>query len=155
MTQQMTIHYCAEADREDLYPLLFLADPSEAQIERYAKTGHCYYGQVGNRMIGVYVLMETEKEILELKNIAVAFQFRQQGYGKALLMDAIEKAKEHGAKMLEVCTGNSSIDQLVFYQKCGFRMKAIERDYFTKHYEEPIYENGIQCIDQVRLSLEL
>ncbi len=60
-----------------------------------------------------------------------------------------------GYKTLEVCTGNSSIGQLALYQKCGFRMSGIERDFFIKHYHEPIFENGIQCRDRVRLTQEL
>lgn len=56
---------------------------------------------------------------------------------------------------LVVGTGNSSFDQLALYQKCGFRMKGIIEDYFIEHYEEPIFENGIQCRDMIRLSLKI
>ncbi|MFT6735800.1 MAG: hypothetical protein ACJAS9_004014, partial [Polaribacter sp.] len=30
-------------------------------------------------------------------------------------------AKQSGAKIIEVGTGNSSLSQLALYQKCGFR----------------------------------
>jgi len=63
-------------------------------------------------------------------------------------------AKESGAKALEVGTGNSSLSQLVLYQKCGFRLHSIESDFFDS-YPEPIFENGILCIDMVRLRVEL
>ncbi|KHF37127.1 putative N-acetyltransferase YvbK [Paenibacillus sp. P1XP2] len=54
-----------------------------------------------------------------------------------------------------VRTGNSSLNQLGLYQKCGFRMVRIERDYFVNNYPEPIFENGIPCRDQIVLELML
>lgn len=56
-----------------------------------------------------------------------------------------------GFETVEIGTGNSSIDQLAFYQKCGFRIAAIDPDFFIRHYPEPIFENGIQCRDMIRL----
>ncbi len=56
---------------------------------------------------------------------------------------------------MEIGTGNSSVNQLSLYQKCGFRITGIEHDYFTKHYEEEIVENGLLCRDMIRLSLDL
>ncbi len=63
-------------------------------------------------------------------------------------------AKESGAKILELGTGNSSLSQLALYQKCGFGMHSIETGFFNS-YPEPIFENGIRCIDMVRLCTEL
>lgn len=34
-------------------------------------------------------------------------------------------------------------------------MKTIDRDFFTRHYEEPIFENGLECRDMVRLDYRL
>ncbi|RIO99278.1 GNAT family N-acetyltransferase, partial [Staphylococcus gallinarum] len=52
-------------------------------------------------------------------------------------------------------TGNSSIGQLAFYQKAGFRIVAVEMNYFVNNYEDPIYENGILCRDLIRLVKKL
>lgn len=67
----------------------------------------------------------------------------------------LQKPKLTGFHTIEIGTGNSSIQRLALYQKCGFRMASIDHDFFLKHYDEPIYENGIQCMDMVRLSLVL
>ena len=58
-------------------------------------------------------------------------------------------------KTIEVGTGNSSIGQLSLYQKCHFRIIGVDINFFTKHYTKEIFENGIQCIDMIRLSQEL
>lgn len=57
---------------------------------------------------------------------------------------AIHHAKLHNFKTIEVGTGNSSIGQLALYQKCGFRITGVDRDFFIRHYIEEIFESGIQ-----------
>jgi len=44
--------------------------------------------------------------------------------------------------------------QLGFYQRQGFRVDRIDKDFFLKHYPEPIVEDGIQHKDMLRLTLE-
>ncbi|MBN1779863.1 GNAT family N-acetyltransferase, partial [bacterium] len=58
-----------------------------------------------------------------------------------------------GARRLEVGTGTFGY-QLAWYQREGFRVFAIERDFFLVNYEEPIYENGIQLKDMLRLAVD-
>ncbi|RWS43071.1 GNAT family N-acetyltransferase [Bacillus mycoides] len=135
--------------------LLLLADPSERQIDAYVQRGFTYIAKQEERIIGVYVLLETRPKTMEIMNIAVVEHMQGKGIGKGLLLHAIEKAKEYNMYKLEVGTGNSSISQLALYQKCGFRIFSIDFDYFSKHYEEEIIENGIVCRDMIRLAMEL
>ncbi len=44
--------------------------------------------------------------------------------------------------------------QLTFYQREGFRVDSIDKDFFLVNYEKPIYEAGIQLQDMLRLVLE-
>lgn len=135
--------------------LLLLADPSEKQIRSYIVSGHCYLAEFEGECRGVYVLHEKTPQTVELMNVAVAESWQGKGLGKQLILHAIETSRELGYESLHVATGNSSIGQLALYQKCGFRIVGIERDYFTTNYPDPIFENGIQCRDQVRLVFEL
>ncbi|CAI8702152.1 GNAT family N-acetyltransferase [Bacillus pseudomycoides] len=135
--------------------LLLLADPSERQINSYLKRGLLYIAKYEENVIGVYVLLETRPQTMEIMNIAVSEEIQGQGLGKQLLQHAIATAKGKHMHNLEVGTGNSSISQLAFYQKCGFRIFSIDFDYFSKHYEEEIIENGIVCRDMIRLTIEL
>lgn len=137
------------------YALLLLADPSKEMIASYIDRGDCFIVEKGEHIIGVYVLLPTKLETIELMNVAVAEQQQGSGIGKRLVVDAIRVAKEKGYKTIEVCTGNSSIGQLALYQKCGFRIIDVDRDFFTKHYAEAIVENGIVCRDRIRLSQDL
>ena len=135
--------------------LLLLADPSERLVEDYVRRGICYVAQEGEATIGVYVLLPTRPDTVELVNVAVDEAIQGRGIGKRLVLHAVEQASKLGYATIEVGTGNSSIGQLALYQKCGFRMVSIDRDFFLRHYEEPIYENGMQVLDMVRLSQDL
>ena len=145
--------------RQDENPpmdLLLLADPSRESIADYLERGECYIAEnKAGKVIAVYVLLSTRPKTAELVNIAVCEEEQEKGIGKKLLLNAVQRARLKGYKTLEVGTENSSIGQLAFYQKCGFRITAIDHDFFTRHYAEKIYENGIWCRDMIRLTLDL
>ncbi|WP_042349212.1 GNAT family N-acetyltransferase [Bacillus massiliigorillae] len=142
-------------DEQPPLDLLLLADPSLKLVNDYVVRGECYVATLQQDIVGVYVLLPTRPETVELVNIAVAEMYHNQGIGKELIKHAIEMAKKQDYKTMEIGTGNSSIGQLALYQKCGFRIAGIDRDFFTRHYEEEIYENGIQCRDMIRLFIDL
>lgn len=131
--------------------LLLEADPSEELVREYCSNGFVYEAAVDDELMGVYVLLPLTDGIVEIKNIAVAEDARGQGYGKRLIQHALSEAERLGFGNVEIGTGNSSADQLMLYQKCGFRIDSIDRDFFTRNYPEPIFENGIQCRDMIRL----
>ncbi|WII37014.1 GNAT family N-acetyltransferase [Paenibacillus thiaminolyticus] len=135
--------------------LLLLADPSAEIVHEYLGRGTCFLAEQEGEVIGVYVLLPTRPGTIELVNVAVAESHQGQGIGKQLVLHAIETAKALGCQTIEVGTGSTSISQLALYQKCGFRMTGIDRDFFVRHYEEEIYENGMLLRDMVRLGQDL
>ncbi|WP_239256944.1 GNAT family N-acetyltransferase [Listeria ilorinensis] len=142
---------------EQDYPLdlLLLADPSERKITSYLAESQVFGLEEDDEWIGCYVLQKIAIDKMEIMNIAVSEKRQGEGLGKLLLAHAIRQAQAVGVLYLEVGTGNSSINQIVFYQKMGFRLVAIEPDFFTEHYEEPIIENGLLCRDMWRFSRKL
>ncbi|CAN7289862.1 GNAT family N-acetyltransferase [Rossellomorea sp. LjRoot5] len=142
-------------DEELPMELLLLADPSETIVKEYTTRGECFVAELEKKIVGVYVLLPTRPETIELVNVAVAEELHGRGIGKQLVMDAVKVAKEKGYKTIEVGTGNAGVGQLALYQKCGFRIVGVDLDFFIRHYPEEIYENGIQCRDMVRLSQDL
>ncbi|MCG7343176.1 GNAT family N-acetyltransferase [Sporosarcina sp. ACRSL] len=135
--------------------LLLLADPSRELVDAYIAEGECYVAEENGERIGVFVVVALDANTIEIKNIAVREDRQGQGIGKKLLQSAITVAKENGYRTVEIGTGNSSIGQLSLYQKCGFRISSVIKDFFTDYYDEVIMENGIQCIDMIRLRLEI
>ncbi|KOO51290.1 GNAT family N-acetyltransferase [Viridibacillus arvi] len=135
--------------------LLLQADPSEEIVLEYLQRGECFVMEDEDSIIGVYVLIPTRPETAELVNVSIQEEQQGKGLGKMLIQHSIATAKSKKYKTIEVGTGNSSISQIALYQKCGFRITHIDRDFFIRHYAEPIFENGIQCTDMVRLSQDL
>lgn len=144
-------------DDPDLLPydLLELADPSRNQIDAYLASGTCYALKTPPEIVGVIVLHEVDPSTMEIRNIAVRETAQGKGFGKRLLQFAERISREQGYAKLIIGTGNSSIGQLALYQKAGFEMKRIEQDFFVKHYDVPIFENGIRCKHLVVLEMEL
>lgn len=142
-------------DEEIPYDLLLLADPSIEVINDYIHRGDCYVAYLNNDIVGSFVIIRTRPLTLELVNISVSEVYQGKGIGKRLIISAIETARKENAKILEVGTGNSSINQIALYQKCGFRIVSVDRDFFKSHYKEKIIENEIECIDMIRLRMEL
>ena len=135
--------------------LLLLADPSKDMVESYLQRGKTFGCFKNNELVGVYILIYTRPKTMEIVNIAVSEKYQRKGIGKFLIEHALQKAKELGVKTVEIGTGNSSLSQLGLYQKCGFRIVGIDRDFFKRHYDENIVENGIECVDMIRLSKDL
>lgn len=137
------------------YELLSLADDNQQAINDYTLRGKVYIYEEQGQTIGIIVGLLTRPNTLELVNLAVDPQFQNKGIGRQLIEHIITVGKELDCHTITVGTGNSGIGQLKLYQQAGFRMKSIDIDYFIKYYKDPIFENGIQCKDMVRLELEI
>lgn len=133
--------------------LLSRADPNEQAIAEYIQNAAVFVAKNGDTTAGI-VVVTTQSSQCELKNIAVLPAFEGQGIATKLVEVAKRHASKSGFTKLLVGTGNSSIQQLGFYQKRGFRITSVCTDYFA-HYEPPIYENGIRCIDMIMLTADL
>ena len=87
--------------------------------------------------------------VLEIKNIAVAPAFQKKGLGRALIA-YIENTHRQTHSVLLVGTGESPLT-VPFYEKCGFRYSHRIPNFFTVHYDHPIYEGGVLLRDMVYL----
>ena len=142
--------------REEIpWKLLELADPSTNNIEKYLVSGTCYVARINCDIIGVIVLDELNTSVIEVKNISIKDSFQRKGYGKFLLRYAEKVSKQLGYYKLKIGTGNSSIGQLALYQKLGFEILRIDKNFFIQNYKQPIFENGIQCKHMIILEKEL
>ena len=86
-------------------------------------------------------------EIVEIKNIATESAYHGMSYGKALI-EFVAKKYRGQYSVLQVGTGDSPLT-IPFYERCGFVRSHIVSNFFTEHYDHPIYECGKQLIDMV------
>lgn len=134
--------------------LLLQADPSATRVKAYLANARCFVSVANGDIIGATVLQTVAPRVWELMNISVAAGHQQHGVGSALLRHAIDAARAAGVARLEVGTGSFGY-QLRFYQRHGFRVEAIVKDFFLTQYDEPVEEDGIRLKDMLRLALVL
>ena len=137
-----------QANKKQYLSLLLLADEQEDMIDRYLDRGRMYVlDDQGAK--SECVVTDEGNGILEIKNLAADPEYQGQGYAKKLIDFLIEKY--HGAyTVLQVGTGDSPLT-IPFYEKCGFVRSHIVPNFFTDHYDHPIYEDGVQLVDMVYL----
>ena len=141
-----------EADKKQYLDLLLLADEQENMIDRYLERGTMYVLEDCG-VKAECVVTDEGGGILELKNIAVKTDCQGKGYGKALV-DFLVQTYIGQYTVLQVGTGDSP-STIPFYESCGFRRHHLVRNFFTDHYDHPIYECGIQLVDMVYLQREI
>ena len=133
-----------ETDKKEYLSLLLLADEQEDMIDRYLEQGgvraECVVTDEGNG-------------ILELKNLAVRPDSQGKGYGRQMIRFVADTYRKR-FRILQVGTGDSPAT-IPFYEKCGFRRSHVVRNFFTEHYDHPIYEGGKRLVDMVYLKMEL
>jgi len=133
--------------------LLLDADPSETKVRSYLVKSKCFAAMVGQKVIGVCVVLPLQDNVFELMNIAVTTDQQAKGIGSQLLSYVVSSIDALGASTLVVGTGTFGY-QLAFYQRSGFRVTGVERDFFLTNYDEPIIEQGIQLKDMLRLEIK-
>lgn len=128
--------------------LLFLADEQEDMIDRYLDRG-TMFALDDDGVKAECVVTDEGAGILEIKNIAVCPQYQNKGYGRYLI-EFVERKYRETYKSLRVGTGDSPLT-IPFYKKCGFIETYRVKNFFTDHYDHPIYECGVQLSDMVYL----
>lgn len=133
------------------YKLLLEADPSKEKVNIYLLQGNCFVAVYKEEIVGVMIIIETSQYDNEIINLAILEKYRGNGLAKKLITFGLDFSLKQNKKFVNVGTGNSSINQLALYQKCGFRIDYVKKNYFLDNYADSIVENGIPCIDMVML----
>lgn len=133
------------------YELLLLADPSQELVEAYLKHSEIYIAAVSRDILGAVVLTPLSDGTIEIKNVSVQPKFQGQGIGSFLISQAIQICMERKLKSIYIGTANSSVRQLALYQKLGFVVCELRKNYFIENYPEAIFEDGVQARDMVVL----
>ena len=134
-------------------PLLLLGDEQEDMIWRYLDRGTLLALYDGGRLRTVAVVTDEGGGVIELKNLATEPDSQRRGYGRAMVEHIIESCRGRGTRLL-VGTGDSPLT-IPFYERLGFQESRRVRNFFTDHYDHPIYEAGRQLVDMVYLAMEL
>ncbi|OCX51180.1 hypothetical protein BEL04_20970 [Mucilaginibacter sp. PPCGB 2223] len=137
------------------YGLLLLADEEMQAIERYIHQSDIYVIEAGDKIVGVCAVYTIDEHTAEIKAIAVDEAYQNQGIGKLMLKDAEDKAREKGFNELIIGTPTIAWKQISIYQKAGFELYEVKKDFFINYYTQQIFEDSVQLTDMVMLRKKL
>lgn len=137
------------------YELLLSADPSPVMVASYVNRAFKFAAQIDHKLVGVLLLLPTHPRTLEIVNLAISQRQQNQGIGTQLLQFAENWAHQKHYRTLEIAPGSTSFGPLYLYQKQGFRITSIERNFFSRHYPQTIWENKLILKDLIRLQKTL
>ena len=139
-------------NKKEFLSFLLLADEQENMIDQYIDRGIMYVLEDDGVQCEC-VVTDEGNGILEIKNIATKPESQRMGYGKALIEFIIAKYKGKYS-VLQVGTGDSP-STVPFYESYGFTRSHCIKNFFTDHYDHPIYECGKQLVDMIYLQRKL
>ena len=134
------------------------AEDSARELDTYIDAGEVLVAVAGERVVGHIQLIDgPADDASEIKNMAVDATYRKRGIGRMLVEAAIDLARARGRSAVTVATATADVGNLRFYQRVGFRMRAIERDAFTPiaGYPAGLTVDGIPLRDRAWLDLRL
>jgi lactoylglutathione lyase len=142
--------------RSELRPLFEEAEDSAAALDSYIEEGDVLVAVSGDHLLG-HVQLITEGDRSEIKNLAVRSDHRGHGVGRQLVDAALDLARRRQATTVAVATASADVGNLRFYQRCGFRVRSVERDAFSAGagYAAGTIIDGIQLVDRIWLDLDL
>ncbi|MER7004211.1 GNAT family N-acetyltransferase [Dactylosporangium sp. NPDC000555] len=154
MTPPFELVAVDRAAAEELVPILRDAEEGDERIRAVLDEPACraYAARDGGVPVGAAVVRWAAREPSEIVYLAVAREQRRLGHGRRILAALQAELPAHGRRLI-VGTANSSLDNIAFYQRCGFRMLTVHRDFFA-YIRPPIHEDGIPMLDMIVFSFD-
>jgi GNAT superfamily N-acetyltransferase len=150
-TERMRIERITE-NKKLFLDLLLLADEQESMIDKYLWNGDLF-ALYDDDLKSVCVVVPVDHETCELKNIATYPKFQGKGYGSALIIFISDFFRNRYKSML---VGTGEVPGILsFYERCGFEHSHRLRNFFTDHYDHPMFEGDVQLVDMIYLKKNL
>ena len=147
-----------EADPHEidaLIPLLRLAEPSLPSLRWSLRNlSDAVYRLDVDGALAAAATVRWKGDPCEIVELAVAESRQGTGLGRAMIEWLLDEARRRGKEAMEVGTANSSLGNIAFYQKVGFRMDHVRKGYFWYDRSERV-ENGIPVRDLLVFRYEL
>ena len=141
-----------EENKKVFIDLLLMADEQEDMIDMYLGRG-TLFALYDNDLKSICVVTDEGNDTFEIQSLATYPEFRGKGYAGYLIDHVCDYYKDKGIAMT---LGTGDVPGiLAFYEKNKFVFSHRLENYFTEHYREPIYEDGVQLIDKIYLTRSL
>ena len=89
----------------------------------------CWIYQFAQSIVGYAVMMVAADEA-HLLNLSITTEWQRQGWGKKLLQQVLDLARQHRARVMLLEVRPSNFAALGLYQGFGFKRIALRRGYY-------------------------
>jgi ribosomal-protein-alanine N-acetyltransferase len=107
-----------------------------------------WVAEMEGSIVGYGSVMRRQDGPLRLLSIAVVPELRERGVGKALLNRVRRYGSDAGAKSISLEVRISNVPAINLYLECGYRIKGMLKDYYSKGREGP--EDALYMVLQLR-----
>ncbi|WP_363311070.1 ribosomal protein S18-alanine N-acetyltransferase [uncultured Anaerococcus sp.] len=104
------------------------------EFEENSFLRHFVYEKDGE-IVGFYII-SLIADLVEIFTIAVDKDYRQEGIGDALLTQLVSYARENSASEIWLEASTKNIAAINLYQKHGFKIQSIRKNYYQKTGED-------------------
>ena len=102
------------------------------QYQNLLNKGYSFGAYEGDLLVGLIISEPQEwNRSLWVWEFHVAETQRNQGIGKKLMENVVERAKSTGFRTIVCETQNTNVPAIKVYRKLGFRMEGIDISYYT------------------------
>ena len=141
-----------DSGKKDFLDLLLLADEQESMIEKYLDRG-TLFALYDDGLKTVCVVTDEGGGMLEIQNLATYQQFQGQGYACRIISHVCQV---YSGRFSSICLGTGDSPSILrFYERRGFSFSHRLENYFTEHYDKPIFEEGMQLKDKIYLKMDI
>ena len=108
--------YTKQYGMEEVDPATYVSDPDRI----------IFFAYMDNELAGQIRVLKHWNAYAYVDDIAVDEKYRGQGMGRALILQAIQWAKEKGFPGIMLETQNNNVAACRLYQSCGFELRGFD-----------------------------
>ena len=121
--RQLNLEWLDKFNLTEAPDLMVLDDPRGTIIRN---GGFIWLAKAGDEIVGSSALIKEHDGTYELAKMAVATAWQGKGISKLLIETCLGKAKEEGAKKVELFSNHQLTAALKLYERYGFRYVEIK-----------------------------
>ena len=151
ISEKLTVQVITD-NKKDYLPLLLLGDEQESSIAEYLERSELFALYDGD-LKTVCAVTDEGGGVLEVQNLATDERYQRQGYASRILSYIAEYYKNCYDKII---LGTGDVPRILsFYERRGFSVTRRIPDYFTIHYDHPMFEDGIILKDKIYMEKDI
>jgi len=125
------------AIERDSFPMPWSESSFLYELRRNREVANLMVARLDDILVGYVCYWLIFKEV-HIMNLAVRRDFRRQGIGETLIRSVLKEARDKGGERATLEVRASNIAAIRLYQKLGFNVTGIRRNYYDAPKEDAL-----------------